>query len=100
MSALSDEELSAICTTAGSGMEMWLAGRDAESVNVIYYELGRAGAASAIPLPELIRALILILNLSRAVICSAAEVSGSEPLLTFCDYARYYLIRGYQDALR
>jgi hypothetical protein len=104
LSALSDVELSEWCSRVDSGLQMWVAGRDSAAVIPIYYELGRAGAAAGIPSSELVRALGLVLNLARQELRKQpnepADCDVSQPLTTFCDYARYYLIRGYEDALR
>jgi hypothetical protein len=103
LAALPDAKLTEWCTKAEAGLQMWVAGRESTAVNLIYYELGRSGAASGIPVAELIRALILILNLGRRYVYPVQRSTGadaSDPLTTFCDYAKYYLIRGYEDGLR
>jgi hypothetical protein len=104
LSRLSDAELSHWCTRIESGLHMWVSGADSAAVIPIYYELGRVGAASGIPSRELVRALAVVLNLARQELRKQpnepADCDVSEPLTTFSDYARYYLIRGYEDALR
>ena len=102
LSVLPPAKLTAWCTEAESGLQMWVAGQDSAIVDRIYYELGRAGAASGVPIQELLRGLVLVLNLGRKQSCMMppSSTGASDPLAAFCDYAKYYLIRGYEDALR
>ena len=104
LSTFPQHRLTEWCRKAESGLLMWVAGDDAATVDRIYYELGSIGAASQVPVRELIRALILVLNLGRRCLYPHSSMptspDSSDPLAPFFDYARYYLIRGFEDARR
>lgn len=104
MATFTDTELADWCLIAQSGQEKWAAGQQSSAVNSLFYELGRSGAARGVPLRELVRALILVLNLCRAADCGQQylpiETRPLDPVLAFWDFARYYLIRGYEDRTR
>jgi hypothetical protein len=100
-SRLPDAELKQWCRQAASGLHMWVAGQDSTAIDLVYYGLGRAGAKSRIPVRELVRGLVIVMNLGRDRVCpgiSAREMSDS--IAMFLDYAKYYLIRGFEDAQR
>ena len=99
VAALPDATLTEWCTSAEAGLQMWIHGQDSTIVNMIYYDLGRAGATAGIPPPELVQALALVLNVGR-IAASTVDSGPYNPLTMFSQYAQYYLARGYEDALR
>ena len=106
LAAIADDKLLDWCTGAAFGVHMWASGSPTKYITRTYYELGSAGAADGVPLRELIRAVILILNIAHTRMgqTDASDRAGDrQPELTFAalsDAAKYYIIRGYEDALR
>ncbi|MBI1787693.1 MAG: hypothetical protein HYR60_09115 [Acidobacteria bacterium] len=88
----------------------WLADKPEEKIRVHYEELGRQRRQEAIPLHEVVLALLLtkeeILNFARSAELSETvlELYGKEELelqvSRFFDRSIYYLVRGYEEALR
>ncbi len=97
LSAFSEEALSAWCAAAIFGLALQPSGADPRTVERVFYELGRTGATQRVPLAELVRALTLVLDLGRRR--RYAGESGRS-FLSLTRSARYYLIRGYEDAIR
>ena len=93
MSTMPMNKLAAWCRNAQRGLQMSTTECDADVVNHIWYELGSSGALSGVPLPELVRALTLLFEVTGQCISPAA--AGKR-----FDNPRYFLVRGYQDALR
>jgi hypothetical protein len=72
----------------------------------VYIDLGREGQQHGIPPKELLGALAALVDACGAQRCGEEWESGIyiqsalKPLDTFCDFAKYYLVRGYQDSSR
>ena len=88
------------------GLAMWDSGADFSTVMHVYIDLGREGQQHGIPPKELLGVLAALADARGAQRCGEEWESGIylqsalKPLDTFCDFAKYYLIRGYQDSSR
>ena len=99
LAALSDVELAYWC----AGVQLAHEEQNVLALNQLFYELGKSAASHTIPLPEMFRALDLMLNRGRpnpSQMSKRCEASGHEEMLAWWNSARYYVIRGYQDRLR
>jgi hypothetical protein len=86
---LQEDDLQSFCLDAAQSISIWNAGEDLAASAHWFYRLGRFGEHHGIPVPEIVH-LLALLN-------TAATEEEAETLL---EVARYYVIRGYEDALR
>ena len=91
LSTMPVNKLDAWCSNAQRVLQMSAIGSDADVVNHTWYELGSSGALAGVPLLELVRAATLLFEVTGQRSSSA----GPE-----FDVPRYFLGRGYEDALR
>jgi hypothetical protein len=86
---LPEDDLRTICSDAVQSISVWNAGEDLAGSIHWFYRLGRFGDHHNIPVPEVVHLL--------AELRSEAAADDAE---TFIEVARYYVIRGYEDARR
>ena len=100
-------ELQSWCTQVNDAMTLWTAGQEYVPVMHAFTELGREGQRHGVPGRELVHALAAVINACNSV--QPRNGIGDEPsptyralrpLDTFFDFAKYYLIRGYEESSR
>ena len=86
---------------------MWTAGQEFAQVMQTFSELGREGQRFGVPGRELLHALSILMAAcntcdagSTATADLGVETHSLRPLDSFHDFAKYYLIRGYEDSTR
>ena len=89
MAKLPDEGLRTFCSDAVQSISIWDAGDDLAASIHWFYRLGRFGEHHGIPVTEIVHFL-----------AELRADAGPEAAETFIDVARYYVIRGYEDACR
>ncbi len=88
LAKLPTEDLRSFCEIAVQSISIWDAGEDLSASAHCFHQLGRFGEHHSIPVTEIVRAL------------KRLQTEPREDALTLIDVARYYIIRGYEDASR
>jgi hypothetical protein len=88
LAKLPTEDLRSFCEIAVQSISIWDAGEDLPASAHCFHQLGRFGEHHGIPVTEIVWALKLI------------QAEPREDVETLVDVARYYIIRGYEDASR
>jgi hypothetical protein len=107
MQNMSYAELRSWCEQVVAGAAMWTSGEEFSRVMQVFSDLGHEGQRHGIPARELLHCLDVVMS-----VCDpesepsevAPGVFTSSPALrpmdNFHDFAKYYLIRGYEDSAR
>lgn len=88
LAALPKVDLQSFCEIAVQSISTWDAGDDLAASAHCFHQLGRFGEHHGIPVVEIVRAL------------KDLRTDPRDDADTFLDIARYYVIRGYEDAAR
>jgi hypothetical protein len=104
---LGDAELRSWCEQVVRGVKLWIGGQDFAQVMQTFSDLGREGQRIGIPGRELLHALSILMDACETRDAGSVETPGIvvetqslRPLDSFHDFAKYYLIRGYEDSTR
>jgi hypothetical protein len=107
LASLPNEQMRSLCKNAVQSIAIWDAGEDLPASVYLLHQLGRFGEHYGIPVPELVDLLRQILILtgphrtrSFNGMNAGQRCNPQHSPETFVDVARYYVIRGYEDASR
>ena len=107
MNLLPEPDLRTWCKQAVEAVAMWTAGQDFAPVMHAFAAMGREGQRLGVPGRELVHAIDVIIDACHGIHSipgvGSQPFPGSHelrPLDTFTDFAKYYLIRGYEEGSR
>lgn len=107
MHRLQPAELRHWCERAIAGIAMWASGQEFAEVMNTFSELGHDGQHLGIPGRELLHALTILMSVYEAhdieqemALGAVSRNESLRPMDSFHDFAKYYLIRGYEDSNR
>jgi hypothetical protein len=107
INGLPPTELRKWCEQVVNAITMWAAGQEFAPVMHAFTVLGREGQHHGVPGQELVHALALVIDACKGVPHIAGMEPGTlpdarrlRPFDTFMDFAKYYLIRGYEESSR
>jgi hypothetical protein len=105
MAMVPNKDLQLFCRNAVQSISIWDIGEDLAASVYLFHQLGRFGEHHGVPVAEIVHFLkelrtVTGLRCAAAALAADEQIDARDAAETFLDVARYYVIRGYEDATR